>query len=145
MRLVLAVFGISLIVTAQQPARDQRAIELARQIPVSTLEPGLPNQPLAQWLTQAAGAGAKIDWEVNDCGEQTGNPDLDRGRDFPLCVEAIARLANGRTASVSVVVGTFQKGLSGAASLWSIAILKGNSYESVRMLRDLPARIKGPA
>ena len=145
MRLFVGIFGISLLVTAQQPARDQRAIELARQIPVSMLEAGLPNQPLVQWLAEAAGAGAKIDWEVNDCGEQTGNPDLDRGRDFPLCVESVVKLADGRTASVSVAMGTFQKGISGTPSLWSIALLMGNRYETVRTLRELPARIKGPA
>lgn len=141
MRLFVGIFGISLLVTAQQPARDQRAIELARQIPVSMLEAGLPNQPLVQWLAEAAGAGAKIDWEVNDCGEQTGNPDLDRGRDFPLCVEAIAKLANGRIANVFVVVGTFQKGIAGTPSLWSIEIGR-DRFSPVPKLRDLPPRIK---
>ena len=144
MRLFVAVFGISLLAAAQESTRDQRAIEQAQQTPVSMLEAGLPNQPLGQWLRDAVGPSAKITWEVNDCGEQTGNPDLDRGRDFPLCVEGVAKLTDGRLVSVSVAMGTFQKGISGTPSLWSIAILMGDRYESVQMLRDLPARIKGP-
>jgi len=142
MRLFVGIFGISLLVTAQQPARDQRAIELARQIPVSMLEAGLPNQPLVQWLAEAAGAGAKIDWEVNDCGEQTGNPDLDRGRDFPLCVEALMKLPESRSVSVMVVMGTFQKGISGVPSLWSVAIGIDGHFFGVPKLRDLPETLR---
>jgi hypothetical protein len=53
-------------------------------------------------------------WEVNDCGEQTGNPALDRGRDFPMCVEVHIKLIAERTLSLSISVGTFQKGVTGS-------------------------------
>ena len=62
----------------------------------------------------AAGGGCPqtpITWEVNDCGEQTGNPEADKGRDFPICVEAQATLQKKRTLSISVSVGTLQTGV----------------------------------
>jgi hypothetical protein len=138
----ISVFVVTLILAAQPRALEERAIALARRTPVSTLEPGLPKQPLLQWLTGAAGPSARIDWEVNDCGEQTGNPDTDRGRDFPLCVGAIANLPGGRMAIVSIVMGTFHKGITGPTKLWSASIGKGTRFDPIPNLRDLPARIK---
>ncbi|HUI57147.1 MAG TPA: hypothetical protein VLY04_19360 [Bryobacteraceae bacterium] len=138
-----AIVGLFVFtLAAQQLALEKRAIELARKVPVSKLEPGLPKQALARWLTQAAGPAAKITWEVNDCGEQSGNPETDRGRDFPMCVDGIANLAGDRKAIVSVVMGTFQKGVTGPPRLWSVSVGKDNRFDPVSKLRDLPARIQ---
>ena len=109
---------------------------------MSKLEPGLPKQSLVQWLTRAAGTSAKITWEVNDCGEQSGSPEADRGRDFPMCVDGIANLASGRKVIVSVAVGSFQKGITGQPKVWSVSIGKDNRFDPVPKLRDLPASIR---
>jgi hypothetical protein len=137
-----AVFTAALSLVAQQLPMEKRAVELVRRIPVARLEAGLPRQTLVQWLTLAAGPNAKIIWEVTDCGEQTGNPDTDRGRDFPLCVDAVAALPGGRVAVVSVVMGSSRKGIAGPSKLRSVSIGRGNRFDPVPKLRDLPARIK---
>ena len=91
----ISLFAATLSLSAQPRPVEYRAIELARRVSVSTLEAGIPRETLVHWLTRAAGPSAKITWEVTDCGEQTGNPETDRGRDFPLCVDAIAALPGG--------------------------------------------------
>ena len=80
--------------------------------------------------------GAPITWEVNDCGEQTGNPATDQGRDFPMCVEADFDKDHAAV-SVMVSVGTFRKGPSGVPLLFNISITEqsGRSH-SVRHLSD---------
>ena len=133
---------MTLSLTAQQLPLEDRAIQFARQIPVSKLDAYLPGQPLVQWLNRAAGRGAKIRWEVSDCGEQTGNPEIDRERDFPLCVDAITTLSGGRLAIVSLMLGSFQKGITGLPRLMSVRIGKDNRFDPIGQLRDLPARIK---
>src|ERR1700686_1124031 len=87
--------------TAQQSRLEQRAIEATRQTRVSRLESGLPNQTLDKF-TQVVGPDAAINWEVNDCGERTGNPQIDRARDLPICVAATANLADGRVVDVVI-------------------------------------------
>src|ERR1700686_2151911 len=75
---------------AQPPAgekTDQAAIQQAKRVLVSSLDSTLPKVSLEFFLNYESG-GADIRWEVNDCGEQTGNPATDRGTDTPICVEA---------------------------------------------------------
>src|SRR5512143_2448191 len=73
--------------TPQMSKRDKLAIDKAKTVLVSMFDKNLPKVTLEYFLTSESD-GRKIEWEVNDCGEQTGNPAVDRGRDFPLCVEA---------------------------------------------------------
>jgi hypothetical protein len=128
--------------SAQESPLEKRAIQVAREIPVSKLERGLPNQALYKWLAQAVGPGVALKWEVNDCGEQTGDPQADRGRDFPLCVDAIANLSGGRIAIVTIAMGSFQKGIKGPSTLRSVSIGKDNRFDDIRKLSELPARVK---
>jgi hypothetical protein len=127
---------------APQTATEKRAIQIVQRLSAARLQPGLPKQAFADWLSGAVGAGAKIRWEVNDCGEQSGNPDVDRGRDFPMCVGAAATLPRGQTVVVEVVVGTFGKGITGTRQVVSIGILDGGKDEFVARLSDLAPKIK---
>lgn len=86
--------------------------------------------------------GAKSEWEATDCGEQTGNPQADRGRDFPLCVDAIADLADDRMAMVSVGVGFCEKGVSAKPRLSAGTVGKEGQLDRVPKLRDLPAKVR---
>ena len=118
-RNLIVLFGVVLVVTsalAQSDRYEKRAIAYAKRLSVSELEKGLPAQRLADWFREAVGSQAKIKWEVNDCGEQTGTS-ADVGRDFPSCVEANAELSDGRTAVVRIAVGTFKKGILGPPSI----------------------------
>lgn len=61
-------------------------IEALRHTPAALLDPALPPILFGEWLPRELPKGAAIQWETNDCGEQTGDPALDAGRDFPTCV-----------------------------------------------------------
>jgi hypothetical protein len=133
------VFLLSLPLAGQ--SLDERAIRFAKTIPVSRLEAGMPRQPFAAWFQKLVGPLAKVTWETNDCGEQTGSP-ADAQRDFPICAEAGTALADGRKVIVQIAVGTFQKGISGRPVVWWAAIDDHGSTEHVRRLRDMAAALK---
>ena len=122
---------------------EQAAIQRAKTTLVSSLDSSLPKVTLEFFLNYESG-GADIRWEVNDCGEQTGNP-VDRRDDIPMCVEAdFAK--DQTTVTVTVSVGTFKKGVSGAPALFYMAVQdsSGKSH-SLRRLSELPKELHRPA
>lgn len=121
---------------------ETRAIARVKHTPASRLEAGLPKQRFADWFKKVVGPSAKIDWELDDCGEQTGTS-ADIGRDFPACVTAAAVLPDGRTVLVSIVVGTLKKGLVAAPAVRLIAIGRKGQFTDVPRLRDLPKAVRG--
>jgi hypothetical protein len=124
---------------------DKAAIRRAKNLIVSTIDRSLPNVSL-EFFLRNEGRGAPIKWEVNDCGEQTGGPATDRGRDFPMCVEADFDVKDGTAVSVLISVGTFKGGTSGVSALITVTITdpSGNS-RPVRHLSDLPIELHRPA
>ena len=90
------------------------------------------------------GAKAEIKWEVNDCGEQTGNPELDKDRDFPICAEAQVTLEGKRKLHVVLPVGTHKTGVrTGPASFFYAAIVESDgSHTWINTLSRLPEAIK---
>ena len=138
-RNLIALFGVVLVATsawAQSDRNEKRAIAYAKRISVSQLERGLPAQRFADWFSDAVGGQAKIKWELNDCGEQTGTP-ADVGRDFPSCVEANAELNDGRTAVVRIAIGTFRKGISGPPAINYLFVENRTGIRDVKNLGDL--------
>ena len=126
-------------------ASDAEAIAAAKSANVRQIEPSLPDQAFVQWLRGVAGEHAEVKWEVNDCGEQTGDPALDKGRDFPMCAEAQTSLGGNRRLSVSLSVGTFKTGVrKGPASLVSVVITEPDgSLHWVKSLSRLREAVKG--
>jgi hypothetical protein len=86
-------------------------INYVKRYLVSDIESNLPKMSFADWFKQTVGKEANIEWEINDCGEQTGTS-TDRGRDFPMCVEASAALGADVSVSINVQYGTFKRGIS---------------------------------
>ncbi|MGE5114542.1 MAG: hypothetical protein ACM3JB_27085 [Acidobacteriaceae bacterium] len=131
--------GISLRQTGRGSKQENLALDNGQKVLVSTFDKSLPKVSLKFFL-ESESDGAEIRWEVNDCGEQSGNP-ADRGRDFPTCVEASFATEDGRTVDVMVAVGTAKKGVSGTPTLFSSTITdeKGVAH-SVRLI-ELPAKI----
>ena len=121
--------------------QEKAAIDRAKKQLVSSLDHSLPKVTLEFFLKSESG-GAPITWEVNDCGEQTGNPATDQGRDFPMCVEADFDKDHA-VVSVMVSVGTFKKRPSGVPLLFNISITEqsGRSHP-VRHLSDLPKELR---
>ena len=125
-------------------ARDAKAIEAAKNTNVHQIEPSLPNKEFEQWLRDGVGPQAEIKWEVNDCGEQTGNPALDKGRDFPICVDAQVTLERKRKLHVVLPVGTFKTGVGTGPAGFSYAVIVAldGSQTWIKSLSRLPEAIK---
>ena len=131
---------ITLGAAAQTP-RDRKMIAHTKAIQVSQLDSKLPAIPFERWLIKEAGEGAQITWEVNDCGEQTGTAE-DDDRDFPMCVEADARLRDKRVIVVSIVVGTYKLGISGKPATWWITVGPDpGKDEPLKTLSEVPAEL----
>lgn len=141
------LLAIALSISASQAdtqARDARAIATAKNTSVHRLDASLPDKPLAKWLREVVGPQAPIAWEVNDCGEQTGNPEADEGRDFPICVEAQVTLQQKSKLSVSVSVGTLKTGVQPDSVEFAdaVIIVPGRAARSIRTLSQVRQAIK---
>ena len=86
-------------------------INYAKKYLVSEIEPNVPPMNFADWFQATVGKEAKIEWDINDCGEQTGTS-ADRGRDFPMCVAANTVKAGFIYISVNIQFGTFGRGIT---------------------------------
>lgn len=140
----VVVLCFSANVWSQNAKRDALAIERVKTTLASSLDTALPRISLKRFL-ENAGQGVPIQWEVNDCGEQTGEPATDAGRDFPLCVEADIKLQDRRGVTLLVSVGTFKRGLQGRPALFSLIVIdEGGEARSLRRLGELPAELQRP-
>lgn len=120
----LALVVLALATTVSQ-APHTAEINAAKNTIVRDIDKTLPAVRLETWLQGVVGAPTPLTWGVTDCGEQTGNPALDRGRDFPICVEVIANLAGSRRLVLSLLAGSRERGLTaGALALYSAAIIE---------------------
>jgi hypothetical protein len=122
---------------------EQAAIQHAKNTLVSSLDNSMPKVSLEFFLNYESG-GADIHWEVNDCGEQSGNPAADRGSDSPMCVEAdFAKDQIGVTVLVSV--GTFKSGPSGTPALFNVTVQgPSGKIHTLRRFGDLPKELHRP-
>jgi hypothetical protein len=124
----------------QTPQTQTAAINAAKHSIVQDIDKTLPRATFEAWLRGLVGPQAVMKWEVNDCGEQTGGP-ADRGRDFPLCVEVQAGLSRDRQLSLSLLVGSFGRGVTaGPLMLYqgNISGPKGAGMITIKKLSDLP-------
>jgi hypothetical protein len=143
--IVAALIGAAVILTAQS-ATDAKAISAAKNAIARDFHPALPRESIEAWLASLLGADRAIKWEVNDCGEQSGDPAVDRGRDFPMCVEARAPLSGARTLSLSFMVGTMKKGVTGPPVYrFGFLIGPGDRLQDVGTLDQVASLIKTAA
>jgi hypothetical protein len=144
----MSVGGLMMLVgvLGQTPARgpEAAAITAARQAIVHAIDPALPRETFETWLRGIVGAQADLKWEVNDCGEQTGDPRSDQGRDFPMCAQVQVALDGGRELNLLLVVGTFRQGLTAGAPRFHSGYLTepGRPPTSVKSLMQVPAMIR---
>jgi hypothetical protein len=122
------------------PNLEQRVIATVQKTSAKALDPELPDQPFAEWFQSVVGKDAKVEWESNDCGEQTGDPKT-TPVDFPICGQASAKLSGARVVTVMVAVGSHNKGITAAPSVFFIGIDIEATFEPVQKLHDLPAAL----
>ena len=129
--------------SSPEEKKEKETIQHAKGLLVSTLDRSLPKVSLEYFLKYES-AGALIHWEVNDCGEQTGDPAVDKDRDLPTCVEADFDVDH-RAITIFIAVGTVNKAVSGAPALFSATITEpGGSIKSLRQLGELPKELHRP-
>jgi hypothetical protein len=118
-------------------AGEEDFLDAAKATLASQLESGLPDEALDAWLVNVIGREVPIAWGVNDCGEQTGDPARDAGRDFPVCGELQVTLAPGRSVYLYFSVGTERQGVLDGRALRFVGILEGDrtlTFESLSAL-----------
>ncbi len=125
----------------QQPAED-KAIEHVKHMPVSKLDSSLPDVMFAAWFERIAGKDAKVRWEMNDCGEQTGDPKIDRQNDMPMCVGAYADMPDGRKMAVLLSVGSVKKGIGDTARIFDAYLEVGGKQQRAKRLHNLEDSLK---
>ena len=81
-----ALFACSLWAQQAADKPEKAAIQRAKNVLVSSLDSSLPKVSLEFFLNYEAG-GAPIQWEVNDCGQQSRKPSTDRGTDPPCALQ----------------------------------------------------------
>ena len=133
-----------LLALSSQQSSDAKAIEAAKNTNVHQIESSLPDKKFEQWLRDVAWAQAETQWEVNDCGEPSGDPALDKDRDFPMCAEAQVTLDGKRKLHVLLPVGTFKTGVrTGPASFfYAVIVALDGSQTWIERLSQLPEAIK---
>lgn len=109
MQLTIAIFVLIGAFQTSTQLSEKETIDWVRTSLVRSIDRTLPDEPLEAWLRGLLGS-AKTSWETNDCGEQTGNPQLDRGRDFPMCVDVAVTLDDRRVLHLLLAVGTLKTG-----------------------------------
>ena len=134
-RVGAAALLAALLSTSALAVTEAEYVAAGKRVSVRRLDPALRNIPLERWLKRVLGRTAQLAWETNDCGEATGSP-ADSSRDLPVCVEATGRVRD-LTVSVSVALGSLEKGISGEPELWQAWIVQGDSTESCGSLSAL--------
>jgi len=123
---------------------EKVAIQRAKSAIVSSFDRSLPNVRL-EFFLKYEGGGTPIKWEVNDCGDQTGNPGLDQEQGSPMCVQAEFEFKGRKAVTVLVAAGTFGRGPSAVPALVSVTITESGTSRPLRHLSDLPMELHRPA
>jgi len=128
---------------ASEDNNDSMLIERAQRLLVSKLDSSLPKVTLDYFVRYEA-AGTEVRWEVNDCGEQTGNAEADRDRDIPTCVEADFDV-DQRVVNLMIAIGSVKQGLSKTPSVFSAVVTDSNGQvHSLGRLGELPKQLHRP-
>ena len=117
MRIVVVIAALTAFLSQNAASSEAAAVAFAKRVRVSAVDPLLSSRlTLSKWLSARA-KGGRVTWESNDCGEQTGDPNT-ISSDFPVCAEAAFVKCDGQPAGVSLMVGTYRRGVQAPADLY---------------------------
>jgi hypothetical protein len=116
---------------------ERQALATVQQLPVSSLDPELPNTSFANWFSQLVGPNAGVIWQLTECGEFVDRQSTSE-LDITACTEANAVLPDGRKVMVAIRIGTFKRGISGKPVFCYAIIEDDDQLRQTRRLRDLP-------
>jgi hypothetical protein len=142
---ILSVLLFAILVSAKSYSSDDAAlITQLKKLSVSKLDPALPAVRFDHWLRTEAGPDARYQWEVNDCGEQTGAPGQNPD-EIPTCVEADAWLKDGREIVIMIAVPISENaGASGQKQtlvVYFALLVTAREKIDIKQLSDLPAAL----
>lgn len=137
---VIVAFCWLVPMSMAQP-RETQVVNYARRLKASALDSGLPKKSIEAWFRSVVGPKARISWEANDCGEQTGTPGA-AITDTPVCAQVTAKLEGDREVGISIGVGTYRKGIYGKPTVFYAYINDSGTLRNVASLTELPALLK---
>jgi hypothetical protein len=141
-KLALAVLlFVPVIFASEENLTDEKLIARVKDAPVSRLDPALPSIAFEQWLRTEGGTDARYEWEVNDCGEQTGSPAKNPSQ-IPTCVEADAWLKDGR--EIIIIISVSETDGTEKAQQFAVffaQLVSMHEKITLRHLSDLPAAL----
>jgi hypothetical protein len=142
----IGTIGLCLILayatSAQSTKRDAKMIAYAKNLNVSILDRTLPKKRFESWLRSLVGSKVKVEWEINDCGEQTGIAGDGSSINPPLCAEANAELPDDLRISIAIAVGLHKSGITGRPGVWGIYFETRGNGQSPAKLSQLPLLLK---
>ena len=121
---------------------EERIFAFIKGTPAKELDSALPKMRFERWLLDVVGKGVELRWSINDCGEQSGDPQTDAQRDLPVCAGVEAQLDGGRAFQILLAIGTEKKGIGGKPKLRSIIVQVNRRMWDFKRLRDLPKALE---
>jgi hypothetical protein len=129
-----------ILFASQQALADDDYVRFAKALPAKNFDKSLSSIATEQWLTSILPRGIAAVWgdNVTDCGEQTGDPAIDRERDMPLCAEIELKQTDKLVGYLLLFVGTEKKGkLEEAAGLYYGYIRQGEKTIDLKKLQEI--------
>jgi len=142
--LILLIISIFFLISSPAPAEDDY-VTFAKSLLARDYDASLPAQPIEQWLASVLPQGMSAAWgqHITDCGEQTGDPAVDRERDMPLCAEIELKQKEKTIGYLMLMVGTEKKGKPrNGAGLYFGNIRQKNETIWIRKLNELSRNLK---
>lgn len=139
---VLVTFALNCAAVNAQGGDHERILTFVKGTQAKDLDAKLPKMRFERWLLDVVGKGVELHWELNDCGEQSGDGEADSQRDLPICAGVEAQLDRGRAFQILLVIGTQKKGVGGKPQLHSIVVQANRRMWDVKQLRDLPKALE---
>lgn len=138
--------GITILFAFSPVFADDDYVSFAKSLQAKDYDSNLPPMPIEQWLKSVLPHGTIAVWNPNitDCGEQTGDPAIDKDRDMPMCAEIEFKKNSISVGYLLLFIGTKKKGkLKEKAGLYYGDIKRNEKTINLKKLGDLSKMKKG--
>jgi len=135
-----AIVVFMILFVGSQAMADDDYVSFAKSLQAKNFDKNLPSIPIEQWITSSLPPDIAAVWgkNVTDCGEQTGDPKIDKERDMPLCAEIELKKKDKSVGYLLLFVGTEKKGkMKEAAGLYYGYIKQGNKTINLKRLQEI--------
>jgi hypothetical protein len=136
---ILAILNIVLLTFSPSIAEDDY-VTFAKSLMAKDYDESLPSIPIQEWLRSMLPNGLVALWNpaITDCGEQTGDPEIDKNRDMPMCAEIELKENGISVGYLLLMIGTQKKRKSKEnAGLFYGFVTRQEKTINLRKLSDL--------